>query len=56
VTSRSTSYQFANNVIVIAGHRAGDTLGFDLLLDVIEQHGPLTVVERAGFKRIRRQS
>jgi putative NIF3 family GTP cyclohydrolase 1 type 2 len=42
--------------VVIAGHISSDTLGFNLLLDEIEQSGPLTVVECSGFKRIRRQS
>jgi putative NIF3 family GTP cyclohydrolase 1 type 2 len=42
--------------VVIAGHISSDTLGFNLLLDEIEQSSPLTVVECSGFKRIRRQS
>jgi putative NIF3 family GTP cyclohydrolase 1 type 2 len=42
--------------VVIAGHISSDSLGFNLLLDEIEQSGPLTVVECSGFKRIRRQS
>jgi len=42
--------------VVIAGHISSDTLGLNLLLDTIEKHGPLTVVECSGFKRIRRQS
>jgi len=42
--------------VVIAGHISSDTLGFNLLLDVIEKSGPLAVVECSGFKRIRRQN
>ena len=42
--------------VVIAGHISSDTLGLNLLLDVIEKHGPLAIVECSGFKRIRRQS
>jgi putative NIF3 family GTP cyclohydrolase 1 type 2 len=42
--------------VVIAGHISSDTLGLNLLLDALEKHGPLTVVECSGFKRIRRQS
>jgi putative NIF3 family GTP cyclohydrolase 1 type 2 len=42
--------------VVIAGHISSDTLGLNLLLDAIEKHGPLNVVECSGFKRIRRQS
>ncbi len=40
--------------VVIAGHISSDTLGLNLLLDVIEKSGPLSVLECSGFKRIRR--
>jgi putative NIF3 family GTP cyclohydrolase 1 type 2 len=42
--------------VVIAGHISSDTLGFNLLLDVIEKRGALAVVACSGFQRIRRQN
>lgn len=39
---------------VIAGHIASDNLGINLVLDAIEKHGELEVIETSGFKRIRR--
>jgi len=42
--------------VVIAGHISSDTLGLNLLLDVLEKRAPLSVVDFSGFKRIRRQN
>jgi len=42
--------------VVIAGHISSDTLGLNLLLDVLEKRGPLAITECSGFKRIKRQS
>lgn len=42
--------------VVIAGHISSDTLGLNLLLDSIERHAELTVVECSGFKRFRRRA
>ena len=39
---------------VIAGHIASDNLGINLVLDAIEKHGELEVIEASGFKRIKR--
>ena len=39
---------------VIAGHIASDNLGINLVLDAIEKHGELEVIETSGFKRIKR--
>jgi putative NIF3 family GTP cyclohydrolase 1 type 2 len=44
----------ANLNVVIAGHISSDTLGLNLLLDKIERHGKLEVIESSGFRRIRR--
>jgi len=42
--------------VVIAGHISSDTLGLNLLLDVLEKRAPLSVVDFSGFKRVRRQN
>lgn len=42
--------------VVIAGHISSDTLGLNLLLDVVEKSDPLVVHACSGFKRIKRQS
>jgi len=42
--------------VVIAGHISSDTLGLNLLLDRIESHEPLTVIECSGFKRVKRSA
>lgn len=42
--------------VVIAGHIASDTLGLNLMLDVIEKQAPLQVYEFSGFKRIKRDA
>ncbi len=42
--------------VVIAGHISSDTLGLNLLLDVIEKTEPQTVLACSGFKRIKRQT
>jgi putative NIF3 family GTP cyclohydrolase 1 type 2 len=39
---------------VIAGHIASDNLGINLLLDELERHGKLEVLEASGFKRFPR--
>ena len=39
---------------VIAGHIASDNLGINLLLDELERHEPLEILEASGFKRFRR--
>lgn len=39
---------------VIAGHIASDNLGINLVLDAIERHGGLEVIETSGFKRVKR--
>jgi len=41
--------------VVIAGHMASDTLGFNLLLDrAIEKFGPLNIIPCSGFYRVNR--
>ena len=41
--------------VVIAGHMASDTLGFNLLLDrAIEKFGPLNIISCSGFYRVHR--
>ena len=42
--------------VVIAGHISSDTLGLNLLLDVVEKRSPLVVHACSGFKRIKRQN
>jgi putative NIF3 family GTP cyclohydrolase 1 type 2 len=42
--------------VVIAGHIASDTLGLNLLLDVIEAREPISVLACSGFKRFKRNS
>lgn len=42
--------------VIIAGHISSDTLGLNLLLDSIEGHAELTVVECSGFKRFKRRA
>ncbi|HWR97314.1 MAG TPA: hypothetical protein VN317_02750 [Candidatus Methanoperedens sp.] len=39
---------------VIAGHIASDNLGINLVLDALEKHGPLEIIETSGFKRFKR--
>ncbi|MBI4918156.1 MAG: NGG1p interacting factor NIF3 [Acidobacteria bacterium] len=39
---------------VIAGHIASDNLGINLVLDAVEKHGPLEILEASGFKRVKR--
>lgn len=39
---------------VIAGHIASDNLGINLVLDALEKHGPLEIIEASGFKRVKR--
>ncbi|HEY5999080.1 MAG TPA: NGG1p interacting factor NIF3 [bacterium] len=39
---------------VIAGHIASDNLGINLVLDAIEKHGALEVIETSGFTRFKR--
>jgi len=39
---------------VIAGHIASDNVGINLVLDAIEKHGPLEIIETSGFKRVKR--
>lgn len=41
--------------IVCAGHIASDTLGMNLLLDEIEKHSKVEVVNLGGFQRIKRK-
>ncbi|MFH1305048.1 MAG: NGG1p interacting factor NIF3, partial [Candidatus Omnitrophota bacterium] len=40
---------------VIAGHIASDTLGLNLLLDAIEKHGKLNIIDCSGFRRRKRK-
>ncbi len=42
--------------VVIAGHISSDSLGLNLLLDAIEKHAPLQVLECSGFRRVKRLS
>jgi putative NIF3 family GTP cyclohydrolase 1 type 2 len=39
---------------VIAGHVASDNLGINLVLDALEKHGELEIIETSGFKRFKR--
>jgi putative NIF3 family GTP cyclohydrolase 1 type 2 len=39
---------------VIAGHIASDNIGLNLVLDALEKHGPLEILETSGFKRVKR--
>jgi len=39
---------------VIAGHIASDNLGVNLVLDALEKHEPLEILETSGFKRFKR--
>ncbi len=39
---------------VIAGHIASDNVGINLVLDALEKHGPLEIIEASGFKRVKR--
>jgi putative NIF3 family GTP cyclohydrolase 1 type 2 len=39
---------------VIAGHIASDTIGMNLVLDALERHGALEILETSGFKRVKR--
>ena len=39
---------------VIAGHIASDNIGLNLVLDAIEKHGALEILETSGFKRVKR--
>jgi hypothetical protein len=39
---------------VIAGHIASDNIGLNLVLDAIEKHGALEILETSGFKRFKR--
>ena len=39
---------------VMARRISSDALSLSLLLDAVEKHGPLSILERSGFKRIRR--
>ena len=39
---------------VIAGHIASDNVGLNHVLDVLEKHGPLEIIETSGFKRFKR--
>ena len=39
---------------VIAGHIASDNIGVNLVLDALEKHGPLEILETSGFKRVKR--
>jgi putative NIF3 family GTP cyclohydrolase 1 type 2 len=39
---------------VIAGHIASDNLGINLVLDALEKHGELEIIETSGFKRVKR--
>ena len=39
--------------VVSAGHIASDNLGLNLLLDEVEQEGPLDVIGVSGFERVR---
>ena len=42
--------------VIIAGHISSDTLGFNLLLDAIEERAQLTVFACSGFKRFTRRN
>ena len=39
---------------VIAGHIASDNVGMNLVLDALEKHGPLEILETSGFHRVKR--
>jgi putative NIF3 family GTP cyclohydrolase 1 type 2 len=39
---------------VIAGHIASDNVGINLVLDAIDKHGTLEILETSGFKRVKR--
>jgi putative NIF3 family GTP cyclohydrolase 1 type 2 len=39
---------------VIAGHIASDNIGINLVLDALERHEPLEIIETSGFKRVKR--
>lgn len=39
---------------VIAGHIASDNVGINLVLDALERHGPLEIIETSGFQRFKR--
>ncbi len=41
--------------VVVAGHIPSDNLGLNLLLDAVEDHGPLEVLECSGFRRVTRR-
>jgi putative NIF3 family GTP cyclohydrolase 1 type 2 len=44
----------ANLNVIIAGHISSDALGMNLLLDNIQRHGDLDILEISGFHRIKR--
>ncbi len=40
--------------VVIAGHMASDSVGINLVLDRLKQHGPLEIISCSGFYRVER--